>query len=213
MCSTTATKNSIMLPCMLPCITCTQVMPLRCHLAGAATSSWRQSLSSEQARHAPAADSARKMRPAQVPHTGRDLATTKSRSASSIPVFSATCAMVVDSPPGMMRPSQLNRSARVRTSILSAPHLRKLHTCSLNEPCSASTPTLTILGRRVCQRLQYFGLRRSGALRHAPAHAAMQLLVCFLAASSYVSSMRWASGLSCIAMMSSRASSNKRVRR
>mmetsp|Transcript_6132 Transcript_6132/g.17592 ORF Transcript_6132/g.17592 Transcript_6132/m.17592 type:complete len:243 (+) Transcript_6132:612-1340(+) len=88
----------------------------------------------------PVARSARKIMPAQVPHTGRDSAQ-KARRSGMRPHRSATLAMVVLSPPGIMRPDTLASCSLVRTSTGTTPGSRRRDAmCSRNDPCSASTP-------------------------------------------------------------------------
>src|SRR5918912_527423 len=50
--------------------------------------------------------------------------------------------MVVDSPPGITRPSSAASSSARRTSTASTPSSRSARTCSRNAPWSARTPTL-----------------------------------------------------------------------
>lgn len=89
----------------------------------------------------PVAFSARKMAPAQVPHTGRCCAENCLNSGMS-PHRSATRAMVVLSPPGIISPSALCNSSFVRTSNACTPLIRfNMVTCSAKDPCRARTPT------------------------------------------------------------------------
>lgn len=60
--------------------------------------------------------SAKRIQPAQVPQTAFASFLTNSLNGSNMPVRFATRAMVVDSPPGMMRASQSERSSGVRTA-------------------------------------------------------------------------------------------------
>mmetsp|Transcript_40707 Transcript_40707/g.100582 ORF Transcript_40707/g.100582 Transcript_40707/m.100582 type:complete len:237 (+) Transcript_40707:362-1072(+) len=88
----------------------------------------------------PVARSDRKMRPAQVPKTGRPLRT-NSCSGSTKSSVRATMAMVVDSPPGMTSPSRSSvRCAICRTSDTRTPSWPSALMCSTKAPCSASTP-------------------------------------------------------------------------
>mmetsp|Transcript_14834 Transcript_14834/g.50041 ORF Transcript_14834/g.50041 Transcript_14834/m.50041 type:complete len:223 (+) Transcript_14834:395-1063(+) len=85
--------------------------------------------------------SERKMRPAQVPNTGRPSATNFC-SGSTRSRVRATIAMVVDSPPGITRPARSSpRSALLRTSRTRAPRRPRAWACSAKAPCRASTPT------------------------------------------------------------------------
>src|SRR5215211_3436699 len=81
--------------------------------------------------------------PAQVPSTGRP-ASASSRSGPASPSRSMPSVMVVDSPPGITRPSRPSRSAAVRTSRASAPSRPSRPAWASKSPCMASTP---IVGR------------------------------------------------------------------
>ena len=62
------------------------------------------------------ADSASRIMPAQVPQVDRRAALTNSRSGSSKPDRSATSAIAVDSPPGMISAEHAASCVAVRTS-------------------------------------------------------------------------------------------------
>ena len=80
--------------------------------------------------------------PAQVPNTGAP-EWANSRSGSASPSRSIPSVIVVDSPPGITRPSRSSRSAGTRTSRTSAPRSRSMRLCASKSPWSARTPTST----------------------------------------------------------------------
>lgn len=97
-------------------------------------------------KNSPTALLARKMSPAHVPHSGFPEEAYSLRGATS-PHRSATSAIVVDSPPGMISPSQALSSSAVFTSVtLTFGRRLRAEQCSRNEPWRARTPTVT-LGR------------------------------------------------------------------
>ena len=101
----------------------------------------------------PVAFSARKIAPAQVPQTGRCCAENCLNSGIS-PHRSATRAMVVLSPPGIINPSALCNSPFVRTSNACTPLIRfNMVTCSAKDPCRARTPMRVGLSAGIAQRL------------------------------------------------------------
>src|ERR1700730_1668239 len=81
---------------------------------------------------------ARRIAPAQVPKVG--VVSTKDWRASRKPSRSRNLRKVVDSPPGMMRPSMLASSAGVRTSFAVTPRAVSALAWASNAPCRARTP-------------------------------------------------------------------------
>ncbi len=86
---------------------------------------------------------ARRIAPAQVPKVG--VVSTKDCRASRKPSRSRNLRKVVDSPPGMMRPSRLASSAGVRTSFAVTPRAVSALAWASNAPCRARTPMVRIL--------------------------------------------------------------------
>jgi hypothetical protein len=82
--------------------------------------------------------------PAQVPKIGAPLAA-RSRMGPRRSQRSMSLRIVVDSPPGMMRPATSSRSAGRRTGTPSTPIAASVERCSRNAPCKARTP-IFILG-------------------------------------------------------------------
>ena len=78
--------------------------------------------------------------PAQEPKTGIPAAIL-ARSGSVRSKISASFQIVVDSPPGMIRPSTAASSAGRRTGTGWAPTAVSARMCSATSPCKASTPT------------------------------------------------------------------------
>jgi hypothetical protein len=77
--------------------------------------------------------------PAQVPNVGMP-AWIRSRSGSKSSNVRASLAMVVDSPPGRISPSQASSSAGRRTPIARTPRSVSIRRCSRTSPCRAKTP-------------------------------------------------------------------------
>ncbi len=106
--------------------------------------------------------------PAQVPKIGLPNA----RSGSASPSRSTPSVIVVDSPPGMTRPSSPSRSAGTRTSRTSAPSARSTFTWASKPPWSARTPTsgaaLTNRGSRGAARRRACATRATSSACRAP---------------------------------------------
>src|SRR5215218_8207470 len=90
--------------------------------------------------------------PAHVPSTGVP-ERTRSRSASASPSRAIPSVIVVDSPPGITRPSRPSRSAGTRTSRTSAPSSRSIRACAAKPPWRASTPISTGLPAALGEQL------------------------------------------------------------
>src|SRR5437867_4511161 len=88
----------------------------------------------------PGTSFARKIAPAQVPHTGIP-SRTRSRSFGMISYRAASLPIVVLSPPGMMSASMSSSCSGRRTSIASAPMRRSVLRCSAKSPWRPRTPT------------------------------------------------------------------------
>src|SRR3954454_23315788 len=86
----------------------------------------------------PRCDRSRTIIPAHVPKTG----CANSRTASSSPYRRMSRMNVVDSPPGMTRPSSPSSCPGFRTSTTSTPRRRSTAACSRTFPCRARTPIL-----------------------------------------------------------------------
>src|SRR6266851_1675342 len=81
--------------------------------------------------------------PAHDPKTGIP-APIRSRSGRTRSKIAVSFQIVVDSPPGMMRPSTTSSSAGRRTATGSAPAAVIARRCSATSPCRASTPTVAL---------------------------------------------------------------------
>lgn len=77
--------------------------------------------------------------PAHEPSTGVP-SRMSARSGSAKPSRSIPSVIVVDSPPGITRPSTPSRSAGTRISWTWAPSRCRTRACAANPPCKASTP-------------------------------------------------------------------------
>src|ERR1700730_11327857 len=84
--------------------------------------------------------SASMIMPAQEPNVGIP-PLIRLRSGSIRSKMTASFHIVVDSPPGMIRPSTASSSSGLRTGTGRAPTAASADTCSDTSPCSASTPT------------------------------------------------------------------------
>src|SRR3954469_16399376 len=98
------------------------------------------------------------IRPAQVPSVGVP-ERTRSRSGSARPSRSMPSVIVVDSPPGITRPSSPSRSAGVRTMRASDPSRIRTPAWASKSPCRASTPTTTALPAAVLDEALFAELR------------------------------------------------------
>ncbi len=83
--------------------------------------------------------SASMIRPAQVPYTGMPAAM-RARRGPAMPKRSASLEMVVDSPPGMTRPSTWASSSGRRTGLATASAAARAIRCSRTSPWRARTP-------------------------------------------------------------------------
>src|SRR5688572_21010920 len=98
--------------------------------------------------------------PAQVPRIGVPVAA-NSRSGSPRPSRSIPSVIVVDSPPGITRPSRPSSPAGVRTSRTSAPSPRSIRAWAWKSPCRARTPTSgMVLPAPVGEQLAFLELAR-----------------------------------------------------
>jgi len=77
--------------------------------------------------------------PAHVPHRGIPCLVREIIAWSS-PNLCMILPIVVLSPPGIIKASACSKSFKVRTSMGSAPHRRRLSSCSRNAPWRASIP-------------------------------------------------------------------------
>src|SRR5258707_5839962 len=103
--------------------------------------SWRpKALRLALASRKPRCSASQTIIPAQVPRIGRP-ASWWARSAGSSPADSMPLAIVVLSPPGMIRLSSPARSWGVRTSVAAAPSWRRVRACASKSPWIARTPT------------------------------------------------------------------------
>ena len=107
---------------------------------GARRCRWRRSGAGRAGRRAPR--SASRIMPAQVPKAGMPGRQPLAERRAQARRLSSSSDMVVDSPPGRIKPSTPARSAGRRTSTGWAPSSARTPACSRTSPCRASTPTL-----------------------------------------------------------------------